>query len=84
MEELTLPEPGRELFIRTQKLLVRGAGLAERTQSPRTMFAGGTVLAARWRHRSSKDNDIHCRNDGNDGVLTRLRQVPAMWTHWEP
>ena len=82
MEELTLPEPGRELFIRTRKLLVRGAGLAQRTQSPRAVFAGGTILAARWKHRNSKDNDIRSRHDGNNGVLTRLRQVPAMLTRW--
>ena len=82
MEELTLPEPGRELFGRTRKLLVQGAGLADQTESPRTVFAGGTILAARWNHRNSKDNDIRSLHDGSNGVLTRLRRVPAMLSRW--
>ena len=82
MEALTLPEPGRELFVRTRKLLVRGAGLAEKTDRPRAVFAGGTILAARWHHRTSKDIDIRCAHHAEDGVLTRLRRLPVMLTRW--
>lgn len=55
--ELTLPEPGRELWLRTRDILKRGletlggTGLEYR-------IGGGTILAARWKHRISRDIDI--------------------------
>ena len=86
MEELILPEPGRTLFQRTAKLLIRGCGLGETdARSPRAVFGGGTVLAARWQHRASKDIDIQFPYQEAEGVLSRLRRTPVMeetWNRW--
>ena len=86
MEELILPEPGRTLFQRTAKLLIRGCGLGETdARSPRAVFGGGTVLAARWQHRASKDIDIQFPYQEAEGVLSRLRRAPVMeetWNRW--
>lgn len=57
MEELTLPEPARALLGRTRAIL-------DAYVTPRTpdrsgwRIGGGTVLAARWRHRESRDVDL--------------------------
>ena len=82
MEILTLPQPGRKLFLKARPLLIRGCGLAEKGTPPRAVFGGGTILAARWGHRESKDVDIRARLQGNSGVISRLRQIPAMEQRW--
>ena len=85
MEVLTLPEPGRTLFLKAQPVLIRGCGLAEQGKPPRSVFGGGTILAARWHHRESKDVDIRARLQGDNGVVSRLRQIPTMeqtWNQW--
>ena len=57
MEELTLPEPARALLGRTRAIL-------DAYVTPRTpdrsgwRIGGGTILAARWRHRESRDVDL--------------------------
>lgn len=57
MEDLTLPEPARTLLGRTRATL-------DVYVTPRTpdrsgwRIGGGTVLAARWRHRESLDIDL--------------------------
>lgn len=54
---LTLPEPSRELWLRTRDIVRRGLetlggnGLEYR-------IGGGTILAARWKHRISHHIDI--------------------------
>ena len=57
LEELTLPEPARALLGRTRAIL-------DAYVTPRTpdrsgwRIGGGTILAARWRHRESHDIDL--------------------------
>ena len=57
MEDLTLPEPARTLLARTR-------GTLDAYVTPRTpdrsgwRIGGGTILAARWRHRASYDIDL--------------------------
>ena len=63
-EDLTLPEPARTLLSRTR-------GILDTYVTPRTpdrsgwTIGGGTILAARWRHRESRDIDllIHPRTE---------------------
>ena len=56
-EDLTLPEPARTLLNRTR-------GILDTYVTPRTpdrsgwTIGGGTILAARWRHRESRDIDL--------------------------
>lgn len=56
-ERLTLPEPARTLFSRARAIL-------DTYITPRTpdrsgwKIGGGTILAARWRHRESRDIDL--------------------------
>ena len=56
-EDLTLPEPARTLLSRTR-------GILDTYVTPRTpdrsgwTIGGGTILAARWRHRESRDIDL--------------------------
>ncbi len=56
-EDLTLPEPARTLLGRTR-------GILDTHVTPHTLdrggwiIGGGTILAARWRHRDSRDIDL--------------------------
>lgn len=56
-EDLTLPEPARTIFSRTRAIL-------DAYVTPHTphrsgwKIGGGTILAARWRHRESQDIDL--------------------------
>lgn len=56
-EDLTLPKPARTLLSRTR-------GILDTYVTPRTphrsgwIVGGGTILAARWRHRESRDIDL--------------------------
>lgn len=56
-EDLTLPEPARTLLSRIR-------GILDTYVTPRTpdrsgwTIGGGTILAARWRHRESRDIDL--------------------------
>ena len=56
-EDLTLPGPARTLLSRTR-------GILDTYVTPRTpdrsgwIIGGGTILAARWRHRESRDIDL--------------------------
>ena len=56
MENLTLPEPVRTTWERTREV-VKNA-IARIAPGERYCLGGGTVLAARWRHRQSFDVDI--------------------------
>ncbi len=53
---MTLPEPARTLWKRHHKAIDRIA--AAPGGESRTMLGGGSILAARWRHRESTDIDI--------------------------
>ena len=57
VEDLTLPEPARTLLGRTR--LIMDAYVTPLTPGRRGwQIGGGTILAARWRHRESQDIDL--------------------------
>ena len=56
-EELRLPEPARTLWIRIRDPL-KTALVTRPGPEPPMKLGGGTILAARWRHRKSRDIDI--------------------------
>ena len=56
-ESLTLPEPARTIFSRTRAIL--DAYITPHTPDRSGWkIGGGTILAARWRHRESQDIDL--------------------------
>lgn len=57
MEELTLPEPARTLLGRTRAILDAYVTPCTPDRSG-WWIGGGTILAARWRHRESRDVDL--------------------------
>ena len=78
-EELRLPEPARTLWTRIRDPLK--AALASPSEpGPKLRLGGGTILAARWRHRKSRDIDIVTRrnfalwkqSEGLNGVMRSL------------
>ena len=78
-EELSLPEPARTLWIRIRDPLK--TALAPRAgPQPRMRLGGGTILAARWRHRKSRDIDVVTdpdftlwrQSEGLNGVMRAL------------
>ena len=54
---LTLPQPARRLWLKSRDIV---ASALEQIQGhePEYVIGGGTILAARWRHRQSSDIDI--------------------------
>ena len=57
MDLLILPSPARNLWDRAAHVLDRA--LAQfRNRQPAWHLGGGTLLAARWNHRSSTDIDL--------------------------
>ena len=56
-KDLTLPEPARTLLSRTRAILDRLRHAANAGRSG-WIIGGGTILAARWRHRESRDIDL--------------------------
>ncbi len=80
---LELPEPARELWLRTRTIINEELG---RIQGGDAGYAigGGTILAARWRHRESFDVDIivdpetplHRANDPRQSDFNRrMREI---------
>ena len=68
METLSLPEPAASLLRRTGAII--DAAVLELTGQARAwVLGGGTVLAARWRHRASKDADITVREGTGLGAV---------------
>ena len=55
-ERLQLPEPAGALWTRIREPLKRA--LASRGAPTELKLGGGTVLAARWKHRRSRDIDV--------------------------
>ncbi len=65
-EQLALPDNARALWRATRDITRRG--IAELTGgSSSYAIGGGTILAARWKHRSSKDIDIVVAEQTNPG-----------------
>jgi hypothetical protein len=77
MEKLTLPEPAAELLRRTHRIL--DAHLTPHTPD-RSGWAigGGTILSARWRHRASRDLDLHLHPRTELARLAQ-RHNPELW-----
>lgn len=78
MDELTLPNPARELWLDTRDA-VRTA-LEQLQPGIEYRIGGGTILAARWGHRQSFDVDIQV------GKSTKLRDLESAaygWLHKE-
>ena len=75
-EIVSLPEPGRSLLKRTYPLLVRRLG--EVPGPVGWTVGGGTILAARWRHRQSKDLDIKVNPYPGWEFVSRLTNDPEL------
>ena len=78
-EELSLPEPARTLWTRVRDPL-KAALVPQAGPQPRMKLGGGTILAARWRHRKSRDIDVLTgpdyalwrQSEGLNGVMRAL------------
>ena len=75
-ERIVLPEPGRTLLRRVYPILERRFS----GDSARAGFiiGGGTMLAARWGHRASKDLDIKVNNSEAYRVVSRMHEEPML------
>ena len=77
MTRLTFPEPAADLLKRSHEIL-------DRYLTPHTpgrsgwAIGGGSALAARWKHRWSKDLDIIVGTDTEFARLTEA-ESPAFW-----
>lgn len=70
-EHLTLPAPARELWLGTRDLI--GSALQTLPAGPYGYrIGGGTILAARWKHRRSFDIDLTV---GENTPLYRLQRL---------
>ena len=58
LEKLTLAEPARALWKRVRQRLTELRHSEEAADPQAWMMGGGSVLAARWRHRTSTDIDL--------------------------
>ena len=69
-EHVALPEPGASLLRQTwptlQEWLRRASG------EPTFVIGGGTMLAARWGHRASKDLDIRVQETNGSGLVVQM------------
>ena len=73
---LTLPGPARELWLQTRDVIRRA--MEELGGGTEYKLGGGTVLAARWRHRMSFDIDIHV---AKTTALEELGTDRYRWLH---
>ena len=67
MKKLTLPEPARQLWLATRDILTT---LESPSKPWIAHLGGGTVIAARLKHRQSTDIDIMIRNTDRLTMLT--------------
>ena len=74
MNELTLPRPAAEVWAATRDVIHRIGPTGENEPVIPPHLGGGTVLAARWRHRTSTDIDVIFPRRG---TLTDLLQDDA-------
>lgn len=75
-ENLVLPEPGRRLLHAGYPILTHW--LPDRPGQASFIIGGGTMLAARWRHRSSKDIDVKVNGETGYGLVSRAREEPMV------
>ena len=75
-EDLVLPEPGRQLLHAGYPILTRW--LPDRPGQASFIIGGGTMLAARWQHRSSKDIDVKVNGDTGYALVSRAREEPMV------
>ena len=68
MKNLELPEPANKLWRKTRDT-IGDLGLGER--AVKTRLGGGTILAARWKHRISTDIDVQITGTTD---LTEIRK----------
>lgn len=77
-ERVILPEPGRTLLRRTYGILSQrlrgGSGQAG------FIIGGGTMLAARWKHRNSKDLDVKVNDTEGCRAISRMADEPMLET----
>ena len=76
-EQVVLPEPGRTLLRRTYPILVRRFG-GDSAKAGFIVVGGGTMLAARWGHRASKDLDIKVNNSEGYRAVSRMSEEPML------
>lgn len=81
-ERIVLPEPGRTLLAKTHKVLTRQ--FPDVGDEPGFVIGGGTILAARWKHRRSKDIDVRVSDESGLRVLSRMMVEPRLqtWMNW--
>ncbi|MCY4636881.1 MAG: hypothetical protein OXG04_20675 [Acidobacteria bacterium] len=89
-ETLDLPEPARTLFRKTRAALETHVS-AYAADGEGYKLGGGTILAARWKHRRSNDIDVlfhpdtktsHFRGGaqpGAEGSRRRAARVGEVW-----
>ena len=75
-ESLVLPEPGRQLLHAGYPILRRW--LTDRPGQASFIIGGGTMLAARWHHRSSKDIDVKVNGETGYALVSRAREEPMI------
>ena len=80
-EEVVLPEPGRSLLRRTWSTL--NEWLHNPTGTPGFVIGGGTMLAARWHHRDSKDLDIRIEESNGSGAIVQMAFDSALQTKFD-
>ncbi len=78
MEHLTLPTPAREFWLETRAAV--GRALKQLQPEIEYRIGGGTVLAARWKHRNSFDIDIQV---AKNTTLEKLEGNAYTWLHKE-
>ncbi len=87
MDRLSLPEPARALWRRIAGAMDRALEHLD-AGAERWRMGGGTVLAARWRHRESTDIDLTVpghvdisvlRNDHRTGFPSAMKELGAQY-----
>ena len=77
-EQVVLPEPGRTLLRRVYPILESRFG-GDGTRAG-FIIGGGTMLAARWGHRASKDLDIKVNDSEGYRAVSRMQEEPMLET----
>ena len=80
-EEVILPEPGRSLLRTTWTTLNKW--LDDSTGKHGFVIGGGTMLAARWHHRDSKDLDIRVAEGDASGAVVQMAFDPSLQTRFD-
>ena len=88
-ETLELPEPARSLFRKTRSALETQVS-AHAADGEGYKLGGGTILAARWKHRRSNDIDVLFHPDTKTShfeaelgkALEAAGGVPLGWGEW--